>query len=1241
MNWSPLTKRMIAPEARASRPYCTAWTILLLALFFCQKLPGAAAGQLTPPTKQGAAAQGAQPRITQAVDETQLTSLPGNIHPLARREFDGGAAPPSQPMERMLLVLQRSAEQEAALRELLDEQQDKSSPNYHNWLTPEQFGQRFGPADQDIQTITAWLESHGFRIARIAKGRTVIEFSGTAAQVEETFRTAIHRYVVHGKEYWANTDNPQIPTALAPAVHGVLSLHNFRKQPMTHTMGPFSRSQATGEVKPLFTGGSGANQFFALGPTDFATIYNVLGLWNATPAPIDGTGQSIAVVARSNINPQDVRDFRNVFGLPPNDPVIVLDGPDPGLVPGDEGEAILDVEWAGAVAKKAKIFLVISESADSTGTDGVDLSALYIVDNNLAPVLSESFGACEASLGSAGNRFYSLLWGQAAAQGITALLPSGDNGSADCDGAAGQTAATQGLAVNGLASTPFNVAVGGTDFDDAGNQSPQFWSLTNDPTTQASAKSYIPETTWNDSCAQNGLAGCTSVSLSSKDLLAAGGGPSTCATSTAARVCLAGYAKPSWQTGTGVPADGKRDLPDVSLFAAVRSASGSFYVVCQADALSPTGPPSCNPSSGSFSFLGVGGTSASVQAFAGIMALVNQKTGARQGNANFVLYRLAAQGGASCDSSAAGTVTNAACIFYDVTKAGSNISVACAGGSPNCSNASSGGFGVLVDPAHTSTPAWGTTGGYDLATGLGSVNATNLANNWSSVSFTPSTTTLTLNPVNIAHGQSVNVSITVAPQSGGGTPTGNVSLIGGPSSALGIDAFTLGSSGTVSGTTNLLPGGSYQVTAHYGGDGTFGASDSAAVSVTVNKENSQTFVSLVTFDFAGNVTSTNATTAPYGSPYILRVDVTNAAGQLCTTTGACPTGQVTLTDNNSPLNDFNGSNATTLNSLGFLEDQPVQLPAGSHSLAAAYAGDNSFNPSSTASPDSVTITPAATANTVSASPSTAQPGASVTLTAVVSTQSSGVAPTGTVQFLNGSTPIGGTVTLTGAGGSSTAFASLRATLTTSFAATASITASYSGDSNYSPSSSSAITVTVTSTADFSLSSQPANSTVTAGGSATYAISASAVNGFNSPISLTCLVQSPAPTSFPPACGLNPASITPGGSSSMLTVSTTMRSLVPPARLARWRSPLLVPVGLALLLAAWTCFVWTTRKRSLAGAALGALVLFLLFGIAGCGGVSSGGGGGGVTGTPAGQYTVTVTGTSGGLSHNTVITLTVQ
>ncbi|HEX2712211.1 MAG TPA: Ig-like domain repeat protein, partial [Candidatus Acidoferrales bacterium] len=1202
MNWSPLTQGMIAPKARASRPYCTAWAILLLALVVCEKLPGAPAGQQTPLAKQGAAAQGVQPRITQAVDESQLTSLPGNTHPLARREFDGGAVPPSQPMERMLLVLQRSAEQEAALKELLEEQQDKSSPNYHNWLTPEQFGRQFGPADQDIQTITSWLELHGFRVARIAKGRTVIEFSGTAAHVEETFRTAIHKYVVNGKEYWANAENPQIPTALAPAVHGVLSLHNFRKQPMVHSVGAFSRSQATGEVKPLLTGGSGANQFFALGPTDFATIYNVLGLWNATPTPIDGTGQSIAVVARSNINLQDVRDFRNVFGLPPNDPVVVLDGPDPGVVAGDEGEAILDVEWPGAVAKKAKIFLVISESANSTGTDGVDLSSLYIVDNNLAPVLSASFGACEASLGNAGNRFYSLLWAQAAAQGITALLPSGDNGSASCDGATGQTAATRGLAVNGLASTPFNVAVGGTDFDDAGNQS-QFWNATNDPTTRASAKSYIPETTWNDSCAQNGLAGCTSVTPGTKDLLAAGGGPSTCATSTGARVCTAGYAKPSWQTGTGVPADGLRDQPDISLFSAVRSASGSFYVVCQADALSPTGPPSCNPSSGSFSFLGVGGTSASVQAFAGIMALVNQKTGTRQGNANFVLYKLAAKGGASCDSSAAGTVTNSACIFYDVTKAGSNISVACAGGSPNCSSASSGGFGVLVDPSHTSTPAWTATGGYDLATGLGSVNATNLANNWSSVSFTPSTTTLTLNggnPVNSTHGQSVNVSITVAPQSGGGTPTGNVSLIGGPSGALGIDAFTLGSGGTASATTNLLPGGSYQVTAHYGGDGTFGASDSAGVSVTVNKENSQTFVSLVTFDFAGNVTSSNATTAPYGSPYVLRVDVRNAAGQLCSTNGACPAGQVTLTDNNSPLNDFNGSNAATLNSLGFLEDQPIQLPAASHSLAAAYAGDNSFNPS-TASPDNVTITPTATANTVSANPSTAQPGASVTLTALVSTQSSGVAPTGTVQFLNGSTPIGGTVTLTGTAGSSTTFAALRATLTTSFAATASITASYSGDSNYSASTSSAITVTVTSTADFSLSSQPANNTVTAGGSATYAISASPVNGFNSPVALSCSVQSPAPTSFPPACGLNPTSITPGGSSSTLTVSTTMRSFVPPAEIGRWRSPLLVPVGLALLLAAWTCFAWTRRQRTLAGATLGALVLFLLLGIAGCGG----------------------------------------
>src|SRR5579859_6939950 len=631
-----------------------------------------------PPAKASQTTR-APARITQAVDDGNRVTLRGNIHPLARSEYDRGLAPDSQPVRRILLLLQRAPEQELALRKLLDEQQTKSSPNYHHWLTPEQMGQQFGPADADIQAVNDWLTRQGFQVNRVTAGRTAIEFSGTAGIVRQSLHAEIHKYVVNGEEHWANAGDPQIPAALAPVVAGFASLNNFPRKPLSHRLGTFSRSKITGEVRPLFTFGSSPTKY-AVGPGDFATIYNV----PSPTATTDGSGQTIAIVGDSNINIQDVRDFRTMFGLPAKDPVIILDGPDPGNLTGnEEGEADLDVEWAGAVARGATIDLVVSETTEST--QGTDLSALYIIDINLAPVMSVSFGQCEAELGSGGNAFYNSMWEQAAALGITVLVASGDSGSAACDAFTNEKAAQAGLSVSGVASTPFNVAVGGTDFDDAGTHS-QFWSPTNSSLLQNSALSYIPEITWNDSCAQAGLTGCTGATASTRNLVGGGGGPSNCinpAGTFPSFTCSAvngitGYARPPWQTGVGVPADNARDIPDVSLFAA-DGKNGSFYIMCQSDA-NKGSTTACNLSSPFTNFVGVGGTSVSTPAFAGIMALVNQKTGQRQGNANYVLYALAARNGASCASNSA-AVTNTSCTFYD-TVTGNN-SVACNGGTPN------------------------------------------------------------------------------------------------------------------------------------------------------------------------------------------------------------------------------------------------------------------------------------------------------------------------------------------------------------------------------------------------------------------------------------------------------------------------------------------------------------------------------------------------------------------------------
>src|SRR5215475_4178184 len=357
-----------------------------------------------------------QARVLESVRDDKLTTLRGNVHPMARPANDRGALPATHPVTRLTLLLGRSAAQATALEKLLTEQQDPKSPNYHAWLTPQQFGGRFGPADSDVQTLRNWLLAQGFSNLQVTNGKTLITFDGTAGQVRNAFHTDIHRLSVRGVEHFANMQDPQIPEALTPVVSGVVGLHNFRPQPQLKRFGKFQRNMKTGEITPLFTytnvnGGT----FYGVGPGDFRTIYNV-------PSTLDGTGVSIAVVGQSNINLQDVRDFRSIFALPANDPQIVLNGPDPGLVSGDEGESDLDVEWAGAIAPKATIKFVTSQSAFTDGLSGVDASAVFAVDNNLAAVISESYGACESGLGTAGNLFYQLLWQPAAVQGITVVV---------------------------------------------------------------------------------------------------------------------------------------------------------------------------------------------------------------------------------------------------------------------------------------------------------------------------------------------------------------------------------------------------------------------------------------------------------------------------------------------------------------------------------------------------------------------------------------------------------------------------------------------------------------------------------------------------------------------------------------------------------------------------------------------------------------------------------------------------
>jgi pseudomonalisin len=518
-------------------------------------------------------------RIADRIDESQVTTLQGNVHPMARGEFDQGVVNAETPLEHMVLQLEPSVIQQAALDALVEAQHDLHSPLYHQWLTPAQYGARFGASQQDVARITSWLTGHGFALNEIAVSHRQITFSGNAGQVEDTFHTQIHHYLVGGVNHIANTQDPQIPLATAGVVSGILSLHDFR-----HVSDIQSRIDLG--VLPRYTNGSTHYLF----PADWAAIYDLNPLYKAGT---NGAGTSIAIVGRSNINIADVSQFRAATGLPARNPTVILVSANPGLVAADQDESTLDVEWSGAVAPSATVKFVVGDSTSTT--DGIDLSAQYVVNHATASVMSTSYGTCEADMGSAEVSFYNSLWQQAASEGISSFVSSGDAGAAGCYGDSSTSASSTG--VNGLCSSPYSTCVGGTEFNE-GSNSAAYWSATNGA-GYTSALNYIPEEVWNESAAKGG-----------SGLWASGGGASLY------------FSQPAWQkdvSGVGA-ANGMRAVPDVAMSASAHDGyiiveNGSYYVIS--------------------------GTSAASPSFAGVMALaVETKGGLGQGNANPSLYAL-------------------------------------------------------------------------------------------------------------------------------------------------------------------------------------------------------------------------------------------------------------------------------------------------------------------------------------------------------------------------------------------------------------------------------------------------------------------------------------------------------------------------------------------------------------------------------------------------------------------------
>ncbi|WP_197414095.1 protease pro-enzyme activation domain-containing protein [Terracidiphilus gabretensis] len=1089
---------------------------------------------------QAASSVQATPRITEAIDEAHRATLSGNVHPFAVARYDKGEAAVSTPTGSIQLVLRRSATQQHALTQYLSDVQNPHSASYHKWLTPDAFGKQFGVGDADLETLKTWLQGHGFKVERVAKARTTIQFSGSFGQVESAFHTSIHVFEVNDASHFANVSDPQIPAALKPVVAGVGPLHDFRPTSQAQYGGQARYDTSSRSIKPdltLFT--STGTPYLYVNPADAATIYDTPNATlnaNYTSTTYDGTGINIGIIGDSNITIGDVSNYRVAFlnetAATANLPTVIVDGVDPGIN-GDEGEALLDNEISGGLAPKAKLYLYVAANTDLQ--TGIFDALVRALDDNQVSILNLSFGGCEAGLGTAGNTFALEMMEQAAAQGISVTVSTGDNGSASCDNPNAETSAQYGLAVSGLASTPYNIAVGGTDYDvlpanfsmyavDSSNGSEDSGA----PPYYRTALSYIPEEPWNNSTETNSDLSSNSPLLNGgkTSIVAGSGGASSCISPTTTgdiSSCQGGYAKPAFQSSL-TPNDNSRDVPDVS-FLAANGLYQAVWVVCSDSTAngSPAPYTDCITDNGAFtsatSFSGYGGTSAAAPTMAGVLALVEQKTGSRLGQADYVLYQLA--------QSKYNTV------FHDVTEG--NNSVVCASGSPNC-----GGNGFLT--------GYNAGTGYDQASGLGSVDVAQLVNNWSSVSLANTTTSLTINgttgPINVVHGTALTFAASVSPTAA----TGSVSVIDNANETAGgvqnngqtIIPLTGGSGTTI---YNGLPGGSYTVNGYYAGDTSDAGSTSNGIPVTISAEDST--VATTVGLYAVNTTLvpvTTLTSVPYGSYAVIQAQIEGTVeGQ---NTQGIATGTVSVLDNGAALASnlpLNASNSVLYESSSNTSASTFAL--GAHSITATYAGDASYK-ASTSAPFNFTVVKGGTAIVFSAPSATISSLASTPLNVTVGTTSLGADPTGTLTLTANGATLATFTNLTpgygnnGADGPYVVY-SLQGSVLNAGANT--ITATYSGDSNYTGSTGN-FTITVTQ-AGFTLANSGAI-TVEAGATTgnTSKITASPTNGFTGLVNLTCAVStSPSGATSTPTCtvptsvDIAAGSTSPSGS---LTVTTT-------------------------------------------------------------------------------------------------------
>lgn len=1116
------------------------------------------------PLKAQSAGQANRVLDAPSVGDSSPLRIAGHLPAWATRSADLGPVPDAKPIA-LTIGVARDPKVQAAFTHLLADQQNPSSPRFHQWLTPEQIGAQFGPTQHDLDAVIGWLTSQGFEVQSVSPSRVAIRVSAPAAVAEHALHTQLHYFLTNGRKLQAPTAEPAIPAPFAPVVAYIAGLADVPYQTNLHTrkapvpaLTPQSGSfTPAGSVVPNYSAYDGSHYIF---PDDFNTIYDIQPQLRAG---ITGSGQAIAILGASRLNPADLIAWEQLSNLPSFQPNYVIP---PGLAdPGqtdnsDMDEPTLDFERAHGTAPGAPIDLIIAQNSLEFST--IDTMLMYEINTLRDPILSLSFGVCENDVAPSYIQNEDAIDKQAAAEGISVFVSSGDSGVAGCaiHGSA-PTDAGAFPSINALCSSTYVTCVGGTEFVDTSLPSP-YWSSSNGP-GHGSALSYIPEGAFNDPVDFRG----------SSQIFAGGGGPSVI------------VSKPFWQNGPGVPNDQARDTPDVSFSSSEHD--GYFSCLAYAQASCVNGQPGILFS----------GTSAAAPSMAGITALLNQKLASRQGNLNPLLYRTAS--GVPAD-------------FHDANP-GTIGTVGCSVGSPSICNNSTPGYNGTTG----SVAGFDLTTGYDLATGLGSLDV----NQFLVSSALPGTTVfLAAAPSTITISQTVVFTAHVS-SGGGSAPSGAVQFLAN-GQPLGAPVPLVAGVAT----TPALPfplAGNYTIDATYLGDSAHATSTAPSLTFAVTNPNGAASTTKLT------LSATSATTA---QGITFTAAITGSKG--------IATGSVRFF-----VDGIRQGAAVTVTG-GSAVLSGILLQAGTHTITASYTGDNNYL-SSTSNPVSINVTALVSSTSITISPTVVTSTGNVTVSSVVSPAAglSGVpVPTGYLTFFLNNQNIG-TLGMIAGGASGT----LSGSTTPLPVGTLTFYSVYSGDNVYNSSTSPTATLVVnagTGSGGVTLSSATPSLSVSAGASTSDLITLHSTT-FSGNQAFTCSVafNGTDPANNAPTCNLTPSSskvVSNGTASTTLNVSTTSAHSVPASGFSRTEFLPLHTLG-GIAFAALLVGVLPRRsRRKLHAARLFSFLVFLAGSFAllsGCGsgkGISSGGGG-----TTSGSYSITISANSAaGQSTNVSATLTI-